>query len=129
MNIDNSKLPLVYIASPYTDGDSFINVRRQIEVADEIVKIGAVPFWPLASAFHNFLFPHDYSYWMMLDFQYINRCDVLYRLKGTSAGADLEIKYAINNVRIPVIYEDFDGLQELQHFVEIYKRNNHANRS
>jgi len=121
MNIDN-KLPLVYIASPYTNGDSFMNVRCQIEVADEIVEIGAVPFWPLALAIHNFIFPHDYSYWMRLDFQYINRCDILYRLDGVSSGADLEVRHALHNTGIPVIYETPGGLQELAEFVTRYMK-------
>ena len=102
-----NQLPLIYIASAYSQGDSFINVRRQIEVADEIVKLGGVPFWPLASAFHNFVIPHDYMYWMRLDYQYINRCDALYRLSGESAGADLEASHAIRHANIPVFYEEY----------------------
>lgn len=90
----------VYIASPYT-GDEESNTAFQIMVADRLVRLGFIPIWPLASHYWNLHYPHDYEYWMYLDFEYIKRCDALLRVGGNSDGADREVEFA-KSIGIPV---------------------------
>jgi hypothetical protein len=43
----------VYIASPYTLGDVAVNVKRQLDCADELMNAGFAPFAPLYSHFQH----------------------------------------------------------------------------
>lgn len=96
----------VYIASPYT-GDEERNTVFQIMVANKLVRLGFIPVWPLASHYWHLQYPHDYEYWMYLDFEYIKRCDALLRMGGKSAGADREVEFA-QSLGIPVFYNYTD---------------------
>lgn len=85
----------VYIASPYTDGDPVVNVRRSLLAANELVSYGYAPYCPLLSHFWHFLTPHPYTFWTTLDLEWVKRCDAVLRLPGFSAGADAELKLAV----------------------------------
>lgn len=93
----------VYIASPYTNGEPVLNVRRSITMADYLSGYGFVPFVPLLSHFWHFLCPHPYEFWMEQDLAWVGTCDCLLRMPGESAGADREIEEA-QRCRIPVFY-------------------------
>jgi hypothetical protein len=93
----------VYIASPYTKGDVAQNVRRQIDAANQLAKLGYVPFWPLSSHFWHMVHEHEYEFWMRQDEEWVRRCDCLLRLPGESAGADQEVALA-KSLNIPVFY-------------------------
>jgi hypothetical protein len=93
----------VYIASPYTKGDVAVNVRNSFLVADELVRLGFVPFPPLFSHFWHFLSPKPYETWITLDREWVLRCDCLLRMGGESGGADAEVDLAAEN-KIPVFY-------------------------
>lgn len=93
----------VYIASPYTKGDVAVNVRESFLAADKLVELGFVPFPPLFCHFWHFLSPKTYEIWMMLDREWVLRCDALLRLPGESKGADEEVELALKN-NIPVFY-------------------------
>jgi len=95
--------PYVYIASPYTVGNKEKNVWKSIEVAEELIEIGYVPFLPLLSHYWHIGSPHDYDYWMELDTDWLLKCDLVLRLPGESKGADQEVKRAIEE-RIAVVY-------------------------
>lgn len=101
---------LVYIASPYTKGDNFVNTQRQITTAIELLKQpGIVPFCPLLnSVFVNMQHEFSYDKWLEVDFTYLSKCDYLLRLSGESSGADKEVAYAKEH-GIPVFY-DIDSL-------------------
>ena len=43
----------VYIASPYTKGDTAVNVKRQLDAVDELMDAGFAPFAPLYSHFQG----------------------------------------------------------------------------
>lgn len=96
--------PKVYIASPYTEGDQFINVKNQILTADRLMNLGFCPFTPLMSAFHNFLITRPYEDWMEFDLQWLQACDCVLRLPGNSKGADIEVNHAHNVLDMPVFY-------------------------
>jgi hypothetical protein len=107
---------LVYIASPYTVGDTAINVRRSLIVADRLVKLGYLPYPPLHTHFWHFLIPHPYKFWMDMDYEWILHCDCLLRLPGESHGADEEVGWAAMN-NIPVYY----SIDELVHNQKVIK--------
>lgn len=93
----------IYIASPYTLGDVAVNVRKAIEVADQIIELGHTPFIPHLSHFQHLLFPRPYEDWIRLDNEWIKCCDVLLRLEGESKGADQEVELA-KSLGLKIIY-------------------------
>ena len=97
----------VYIAAPYTNGDTVRNVRRVIDFADSLVNCGLVPFVPHLTHFWHFVHPHGVEFWYKYDLEWLQNCDVLIRLSGESKGADTEVEVA-KALGIPVVYS-FDG--------------------
>jgi nucleoside 2-deoxyribosyltransferase len=94
----------VYIASPYTLGDTAVNVRNSIDVFYELIKHGFIPFSPLAMCHTiQMIHPIEYEQWMQYDFEWVKTCDCLLRLPGDSQGADREIEVA-KETGIPVFY-------------------------
>ena len=98
----------VYIASPYTIGDVAVNVRFQIDVADELIGLGFAPFVPLLCHFQHMVNPRLYDEWMGLDLEWLGVCDCVLRVGGESRGADIEVAKA-EELGIPVFYS-VDGL-------------------
>jgi hypothetical protein len=90
----SSRNPLIYIAGPYTNGDVARNVRAAIGMADVIAELGGVPICPHLYHFWHLRHPHDYRFWTDLDRQVLEVCDAIYRLPGSSEGADKEVKRA-----------------------------------
>lgn len=84
----------VYIASPYTKGDSAKNVRRQIDVVDDLMNRGFAPFAPLYSHFQHMVHPRSYEDWMEIDKFWVRDCHCVLRLGGESQGADIEVQEA-----------------------------------
>ena len=93
----------VYIAGPYTGGDTIVNVRNAVEAGDRIVQAGHNAFVPHLFHFWHFLLPGDYEQWMRLDFEWLESCEVLLRLPGDSGGADREVELA-RELGIPVFF-------------------------
>lgn len=100
----------VYIASPYTKGDVAINVKRQLDCADELMTLGYVPFAPLYSHFQHMAHPRPYTDWIEIDLIWVKQCNCVLRLDGESSGADGEVEFAKQN-NIPVFY----SINELLH--------------
>lgn len=84
----------VYIASPYTLGDVAVNVKHQMDAADELIEAGFAPFVPLYFHFQHMAHPRPYEDWTRLDMEWLPCCDCLLRLPGESRGADDEVKYS-----------------------------------
>jgi Domain of unknown function (DUF4406) len=93
----------VYIASPYTVGDVAVNVKRQLDCADELMNLGFIPFVPLYSHFQHLIHPRPYDDWLKLDFEWLPTCDCILRLSGESKGADKEVQYA-TELNKPIFY-------------------------
>lgn len=110
----STKLPTIYIASPYTLGDPAVNVKRQIDTADELITAGFAPFTPLLSHFQHMIHPRPYEDWTKLDFKWVEVCDCLLRLEGESKGADAEVALALELGK-PVFYS-------VREVVEFYKQ-------
>lgn len=86
--------PWIYVAGPYTKGDVVVNVREAILVGIELRKLGFVYMVPHHSHLAHLISPQPYEFWMLLDFDLIERCDVLVRLHGDSDGAAREVEHA-----------------------------------
>lgn len=94
----------VYIASPYTLGDQALNVRKQMDIFNELANTGKIaPFAPLLFHFQHLVHPRRQSSWMEIDLNWVRVCDALLRLPGTSKGADEEVAFA-QSFNIPVFY-------------------------
>jgi hypothetical protein len=98
----------IYIASPYTKGDVAVNVRRNIEAADQVRAMGFIPFAPLLTHFWHLLIPHEFEFWCEYDLAWLERCDAIVRLSGESSGADKEVARA-RELGLPV----FSSVEEL----------------
>ncbi len=94
----------IYIASPYTKGDPAINVKTQMDCANELINLGYAPFAPLMSHFQHIAHPHPYEKWMELTSEWLECCDCLLRLPGESNGADREVSQAVNDKQL-VFYD------------------------
>ena len=101
----------VYIASPYTIGDVAVNVKRQLDCADELMNLGFAPFAPLYSHFQHMAHPRPYTDWIKVDLEWVASCHCLLRLEGESTGADGEVAHA-EKLGIPVFYSIEEILQE-----------------
>lgn len=115
--MDNFKQkPLVYIASPYTEGDKGHNARASVRMFEILRKTGLVaPICPLFPHFAGDLVDSEgYEEWLDLDFQMLSRCDAIYvidfvaylsgselYLQTESKGRDREIDFAWKKL-IPV---------------------------
>jgi hypothetical protein len=93
----------VYIASPYTKGDVAVNVKRQLDMADELMTLGYAPFAPLYSHFQHMAHPRPYQDWIAIDLVWVPVCDIVLRLDGESSGADGEVAFAKEH-GIPVVF-------------------------
>lgn len=110
--------PWVYIASPYTYGDTLFNVQRQLEAKKELFEIGVTPIDPLPGShlFETQCQPMHYQTWINYTLELESRCDAVLRLPGKSSGADGEVKAAINSFKIPVFYEVHILKESLQYW-------------
>ena len=99
-NVTNRRSIHVYIASPYTKGDTAINVRFQLRTWDQLFSLGFTPIAPLWSHFQHLHVPRPYTDWTSYDNEIIGRCDVCLRLdaidddykQSESGGADKEVE-------------------------------------
>lgn len=99
----------IYIAGPYTKGDTAKNVRRAIYAADYVTAtLGHVAFCPHLTHFWHFVIPHDdINFWYKYDLEWLRCCDAILRLDGESHGADREVELAIE-LGLPVYKSVFD---------------------
>jgi len=97
------KKPIIYIASPYTEGDPAINVRFQCRIFDRLLTDGRVwPVAPLWTHFQHTIFPRPYEDWLEYDKALLHLYDGCLRLvaeepslnykEEDSSGADGEVE-------------------------------------
>jgi hypothetical protein len=98
----------VYIAGPYSDGDTIINVRTAVEAADRLLAHGYAPFIPHLTWFWHFMSPKPYEEWMEIDQEWLEACDIVLRLPGQSSGADREQKRASDLGKVVFYGTDLD---------------------
>lgn len=95
---------LVYLAGPLTGGDTLHNVARAMEAADKVSDLGYACYLPHLTVHRDFRQRRPYDYWLYDHcLPILERCDIMYRISGPSAGADIEEHYA-DQWGIPVVY-------------------------
>ena len=100
----------VYVAGPISS-DPFHGVFRGLEMGRQMFLDGLAPFVPHTDAFF-FLPDGNWNAYLEYDLEYILTTEAVFRLRGESKGADLEVEHAKAN-GIPVFYEaDLAGLGE-----------------
>ncbi len=107
----------IYIAGPYSQGETAINVRNAILAADKVLELGHIPFVPHLTHFWHYISPKPWNVWLKIDQDWLKVCDALLRLPGPSKGADLEIDLA-KSLGIP-IYESLDELPCKEGFEDV----------
>lgn len=105
MKADREK---IFIAGPYSEGDTARHVRRAINAADFLAQSGFAPYVPHLTHFWHFHKEHSHDFWLNLSCRFLLCCDGVLRLSGESRGADQEVELA-EEFDIPVFY----SLQEL----------------
>jgi hypothetical protein len=116
----------IYIASPYSNGDTLENVNRQLDMSHTLLQLGFAPYTPLLTHFQQLRWNMHEELIMDLDINYLLLCHALLRLKPLdkngieipSKGADLEEEMAkLHN--IPVFY----NLEDLCTYFNIEVKN------
>ena len=93
----------VYVAMPYTQGDPQANTDAAIDAAEEVARLGHTPYCPHLTHYWELRHHHEYQFWLDYDLKWLDLCDAILRLPGTSAGADAEVEYALVRKK-PVFY-------------------------
>ena len=105
----------VYVASPYTNGWMPENVKRQMDVGNELMDMGFYPFVPLLYHFMEIYYARKDTDWVEFDLAFLEVCDAVLRLKPVdengveieSTGSDREEARA-RELGIPVFYSVSD---------------------
>lgn len=92
---------LIYVAGPYSHGDTALNVRAAILAGLQICQAGHLSFVPHFFHFAHLVVPMGYEAWMTIDLGMLRRCDAILRLPGYSPGADREVELA-RTIGMPV---------------------------
>lgn len=108
----------VYIASPYTIGNTAENVKAQLDMANELLEHGFSPYVPLLTHFLHMAHPQPDEVWFKLDFDWLLMCDCVLRLPGESAGADREVELA-RHKGLPVFYGRDDFRENVGSFFKV----------
>lgn len=93
----------VYVAGPYTNGDTAENVRLALQIGHMLFQRGFMPYIPHLSHFHHLIFPLHYEDWVKWGLEWLRQCDAMIRIPGKSPGSDREVKLA-KQLGIPVYY-------------------------
>jgi hypothetical protein len=93
----------VYVAGPISLGDFILNIRRGIDAANDLKRLGFIPFCPFLDAFWQLVHHMDYEELLDQDFAWIEVCDAVFRMPGESPGADREVAHA-RKLGIPVYH-------------------------
>ena len=100
----------VYIAGPYTKGDTISNITYAIKYGDSLLNSNIIPYIPHLTGFWHLLCPHDVDTWYDYDNEWLLVCDAVCRIEDDSTGADNEVELAKEN-NIPVFNKVWDLLE------------------
>jgi len=94
---------VVYIAGPYTNGNQAANVRSALVAVHNVIDAGGAPICPLLFHFAELVqFTRSWETWMKVDLKLLTRSDIVWRLPGSSKGADIEVDVA-KKMGLPVV--------------------------
>lgn len=119
-------LPLVYLAAPYSQGDTVINLRCQTDVYNQLVYDDVVVPMPplLISHLPHLIQPRKWGEWLNITTRMLECCDACLRLPAVhhalgyredrSTGSDIEEAYCKAH-DIPV----FRSIEELYEWANL----------
>lgn len=99
----------VFISGPYTLGDVEQNVKKAMDLANDLIESGYAPFCSHLTHFLNNNNFQPYEKWLEIDNTFLEVCHAVIRIPGESKGADKEVSLA-EKLGIPVFYD----LEELK---------------
>ena len=103
-------MKLIYVAGPYSVGDTSANVRLAVQSGYRMRFHGVAAIVPHRNHLDELLgYGEDYNTWLAEDLEILSRCDAVVRLPGESPGADAEVAHA-ESLGIPVF--DVNGARE-----------------
>ena len=98
----------IYIAGPYTAGDVAQNVKRAMDIANDLIELGHAPYCPHLTHFLHMNNYQPYEKWLEIDLAYLEIADAVIRLPGESKGADREVEFAEkNHIKVFLSLDDF----------------------
>lgn len=93
---------------PGSECDQFLNVRRMIEVATDLVNLGMNPILPALCSFWHMMAPQPRAFWIAKGQSDARSCNAAFRMDGESSGADADQVYCEKH-EIPI----FNNLERL----------------
>lgn len=106
----------VYVAGPYSDGDTLpednraTNVMVAVAAGDILFDKGYAPFIPHLTHFWHAQHPHHYDEWIAYGKEWMRPCHCALLLPGPSSGTRVEEAYATEQLKIPT----FTTINKLQ---------------
>ncbi len=120
---------LIYIASPYTNGDKEKLVQLHLDAAYHLLKMGFIPYAPLYCHYIQKSHPDiDNNFpWIEIDKVWLKLCDIAIRLHFKdddgneifSLGADMEEQFC-KEEGIPMFH--FDTIEEMIRAMETFEK-------
>lgn len=104
-------MAIIYVSSPFSLGDQFVNVRNACLAGDKLLEKGHIPFIPHLTAFWHAISPKSWEEWLRIDTALLSMCDGLLRLDGISRGADMEVALALR--LCIMVYYNIDDIPTL----------------
>lgn len=113
----------IYIASPYTNGWTADNVRRQLEAQHILLDNNFAPFAPLIMHFNEIYRHRPEREWFAWDLEWLRVCHILVRIRVKddngneiiSTGSDEEMRQA---KEWGILVFEFSSLEELKLWAE-----------
>ena len=103
-------MKVVYIAGPYSRGDTGGNVGIAVRMMVRMMKDGLAPICPHLDILTYIVEKLPYETFLEVDLAILEKCDAIFRLPGESPGADREMVRALE-LGLGVFW-DYDELIE-----------------
>lgn len=118
--IEETSRPLVYVSGPIGDDPSKWdeNLRNSILVAEDLYRLGCLPFVPHLSVAWHKIVPHTPAWWLTYDIELLAKCDGIFMMPGHSVGAEIEERFANRQRTIHVLHSYADVSNWLRRGVE-----------
>lgn len=87
-----------------SQGDRVDNLAQALKAFRTLVEAGFAPICPQLTFFAEPFIKLAHQDWLAIDLPWVAVADYLLRLPGKSAGAEMEVKYAIQH-SIPVMWD------------------------
>ena len=85
----------VFLAGPmFSSGSMGNNLRNAFRIATRLRKEGFLVHVPHMCFLWDLMLPEEREFWVEMDLEWLETCHVIYRMPGSSMGADDEVAHA-----------------------------------